>query len=613
VLSLLSHCSQVRCLATSRRRLNVAGERELPVSPLPAPALHRDYDSGTSKALSPEQLVEFDSVRMFVDRAQAARPDFQITARTSSDVGNLCHRLEGLPLAIELLAARAQVLSPHQMVERLERRFEILKSIRSGREARHESLRAAIEWSFDLLSPSLKSLFLSLSVFRGGWTAEAAEAISPGVGSPLEALAHLRSNSLIFTTEAGDEMRYSMLESLAEFAAEQLDSAEAKRLSKAHARYYLELAAEARPHLEGPEHGRWLGKLGYELENLRLALKWCIDEGEGALAVAAGGGLWRFWIEQGHLQEGSEWLSKLVMIPGADTNLYDLAFALNGAGMIAYRLGDFHQAEIRFEKSLAIRREIGDSIGVGGCLHNLGHIFAERGDYAKAHRLYSEAWRLHHELKAHTPEAVALNSLGRVSNLLGEFAKAKSYFEQARNLDRSLGHRAHEAFDVCGLGIVANYEGRHDEAISLFEQSLDLFAGRGHRPAALIGIGVALCRQGHPDRAEAWIVKGLSIHKKIGNKRGIVQGLLAWTELQLAIGDTAAAAFFLGASDALRKQIGSPVPPGDEPIVRRLTESARRSLGHAGYEREHIRGLLIGWKGAVEAVQDSHLHDDQAP
>jgi predicted ATPase/DNA-binding SARP family transcriptional activator len=309
VSELLAMLPQLQILVTSRRRLNARAEREFVVLPLPTPrqaALHLD---------TPEALAQYHSVQLFSDRAQAVRPDFAITCANSSIVAQLCRRLDGIPLAIELAAARSKVLTPAQMLQRLERSLDVLATNHKDVEARHGSLRATMAWSFDLLPPELRPFWLKLSAFRGGWTLESAEIVAEE-GFALDYLEALQECSLVAAEETalsdGGEMRFRMLETLREFAQEQLQDGDRARVEERYAGYFVRLAEEAEPHLRGPEQASWLERLEREQDNFRAVLSWSLER-DPALALRLGAALGPFWETRGHYAEGRSWLERALL------------------------------------------------------------------------------------------------------------------------------------------------------------------------------------------------------------------------------------------------------------------------------------------------------------
>ena len=386
---LLDRVPALMLLVTSRRRLRLPGEYVLPVPPLAFP--------GDSEEL--ERVLRSESVRMFTDRAQAVRPDFQVTQANAAALATLCRQLEGSPLAIELAAARAGVRTPQMMLDQLgQGRFEILVSRQSGGVRRQSSLWAAIEWSYQLLPPELRQLFARLSVFRGGWTAEAAEVVCGASGlRVLDGLEELRESALVLAEMAGAEIRFRLSEPLREFGARQLSLQGQADTSRRHAEYYLSLAERAEPELTGARQGEWLDRLERDHDNFRAALDWCQEGVERRLGLRLGAALWLFWRRRGCVSEGRERLLRLLALTGAawsDAAHPDAettpplpgdlqavrARALHGAGCLSWLQGDFAAARSLLQESLAIRRKRRDRPAIGqiACRVGLSGPFSKR-------------------------------------------------------------------------------------------------------------------------------------------------------------------------------------------------------------------------------------------
>jgi predicted ATPase/DNA-binding SARP family transcriptional activator len=543
VRHLLERVPNLTCLVTSRQRLELAGELEYIVLPLPTPGVGRRV-SGVGLEPSvpdtrhpiPDTLMQYPGVALFVDRARAARPGFQLTAENAGAVAALCDRLEGLPLAIELAAARADVLTPQQMLARLERRFELLVSHQRDLSARHRSLRAAIEWSYQLLAPALRQFFARLSIFRGGWTLEAAEAVC-GEPQGLEYLEQLRECSLVVAEESGGEMRYRLLESLREFAAEQLEREEragrasdepahdgraqertdaAGELARRHAEFFLQLAEQAIAASSGAERDLWLERLERDHDNLRGALEWSQTAGgDRELGLALGAALGWFWQSHGYLTEGRERLAALLAGYEAD-GTFDRMDAKTRVRVLAYagRLtclqGDhetarpFHEESLSlarslddpaliadslcdlavvqrdppvkrslYEEGLAIYRELGDARSVAGVLVSLG-MTASWHDLVGARALHQEGLAVFRQLGDKTGIAWTLAHLGNLTYYQGDYAAFRAHAEESLPLFRFAGDRMGIACSFNQLGTMALVEGRAEEAAGLHEQSLQI-------------------------------------------------------------------------------------------------------------------------------------------
>jgi predicted ATPase len=422
VVTLLQRLPTLTLLITSRQALDLSGEQELGVLPLPVPR----------KVGTPERLLEFASVQMFVNRAQLRRQDFQITRRNAPMIVRLCEKLEGLPLAIELAAAWIRVLTPEQMVAQLERRLEFLVSRQSDLPERHRTLRAVMESSYRLLDPPLQAIFARLSVFRGGWTLEAAEFVCDV--RALEALAQLQARSLIVAEEAdiahSETMRYRMLEAPAEYAAEQLPSEDRPFVAQRHTEYFLQLVEQARVPLAGPRPGVWLDRLESEMDNLRAALDRCqADPTGGATGLRFVRALFRYWIIRGRLIEGRERCIAALAHPGAQAADSLRASALFTVATLSYGLGDYAQARAFYEKSLTIREALQERAGIADILGNLGLILHEQGDLEAARPLYERTLALREEWNDDRGAARIRDCLSMILIAQGEFSKAREPLE----------------------------------------------------------------------------------------------------------------------------------------------------------------------------------------
>ena len=351
--ALLASCPGLSLLTTSRMRLRLRGEHEYPVAPLALPPLTASGQMTTSA------IEQTPAVALFLNRAREARPGFTFTPENLEAVVAVCRRLDGLPLAIELAAARIRALAPNQLLRRLEHSLDVLGTTAQDVPARQRTLRDTLAWSHELLTPSEQVLFRRLSVFVGGWTLEAAEAVASIAGdetATLEALARLIDQSLVIVRgeEDGAESRFTMLETIHEFATEQLvASGELAQVKETHASWFLDLALAAEPHLPGPSAVSWLDRLETEHDNLRAALDWLRSQGDGDRALTLAAALWRFWWLRGHLAEGREQLESALAVDGS-TATAARASALDGAGVLAETQGDYDRAEALHRESLAL-------------------------------------------------------------------------------------------------------------------------------------------------------------------------------------------------------------------------------------------------------------------
>ncbi len=382
---LVAACPYLKVLVTSRAVLHIRGEHEFPVAPLALPDPEHPLDS--------ETLSQYAAVALFLQRAQAIKPDFQITAANAPAIAAICVRLDGLPLAIELAAARIKLLPPQALLARLEHRLQVLTSVSQDVPPRQQALRSTLAWSYDLLSPQEQRLFRRLSVFVGGCRLEAAEAVcTPGLQlSVLDGVASLIDKSLLHQTEQGEqEPRIAVLETVREYGTECLiTSGEAFVIQQAHAAYYLALAEQAEPHLTTTNLSVWLALLEQEHDNLRTALQWLMEAEEKEMALRLSGALWRFWWVRGQVTEGRNLLEQaLTVSDGCKASVR--AKALSAAGTLTGLQGNFEQAEALCREGLALSRELEDADGIVTSLRMLGYVAMEQSNYAAARTLLED-------------------------------------------------------------------------------------------------------------------------------------------------------------------------------------------------------------------------------
>jgi predicted ATPase/DNA-binding SARP family transcriptional activator len=463
LLSLLSRAPLIRCLVTSRHPLGLSGERELALKPLETP-------DGPE---APEYLMRFPSVGLFVDRAQSVRSDFQVTPGNAGAVSELCRRLEGVPLALELAAARSQLLTTAQMVAMLKSRFDLLKSGRKDREARHRSLWAATDWSYELLSPELQRFFAALSVFRGSFAPEAAASVCREPRA-LDYLSQLRAHSLIVTAESAQGMRMRLLESLREFAAEQLSADDRQELSLRHGDHFRSVAEEADPHLIGPEQADWFNRLTDDHDNLRAALAWARDNGLPEPVARIGAAVWRFWWIRGHTDEGLRWLQPVIESGrGAlDPNL--MGRTLHAAGTLAWASNRMNEAEVFHREALSVRRASGDLDGAARSLGSLGNALRERGDNAAAYDCYLESLELFRKLGDKRLIATSLLNLGTIAEDAVGNLPARTYYEESLTLYRELGDQHSIAMSLFNLANVLCNLSEYETASDLLRECMEI-------------------------------------------------------------------------------------------------------------------------------------------
>src|SRR5438067_831407 len=389
---LLTAAPKVKALVTSRVVLSLKGEHVYAVPPLKPPR-HGQIDLA--------DVERFDAVRLFTERAQAAQPRFRLTTQNVQAVAEITARLDGLPLAIELAAARTKVLSPEQLLARLQPSLTLLTSAARTVPERQRTLRGAISWSYDLLTEAERRLFTLLSVFRGGWTLAAAESIArPEELGPdtLGGLSSLVDKSLIRADDPSGQPRFSMLDTIREFAEEQLSSGELEAVRQRHGYYFLEFAGAAEAHLTGADQGEWLAALEREHANLREALRWAVDTDQAQLAQEAAGALWRFWHQHGHLAEGRRWFDEILATPSGRQPTAARGKALTGAGGISWWQIDHSSARAFYDEALAVERQGGEPARMPQALYNDAFAVGAAGDLQAANRLLEESLDLYRQV-----------------------------------------------------------------------------------------------------------------------------------------------------------------------------------------------------------------------
>jgi non-specific serine/threonine protein kinase len=570
---MLTASDGLKFLVTSRAALHLRGEREFPVAPLSLPDLER---------LPPlEQLGQYSSVALFVSRAQALKPDFVLNEANAQAVAEICFKLDGLPLAIELAAARIKLLPPAAMIKRMESRLKVLTGGARDLPERQQTMRGAIAWSYELLDNYEKTLFNRLSVFVGGCNLDDAEAVCNSAGSLeidlLDGVASLVDKSLLRQKEQeGAEGRFSMFETIREFGLEQLaQSGEAEATREGHLNFYLQLAEEAESELTGASQASWFQRLEKEHDNFRAALKYSKERGQLELGLRLAGALWRFWDVRGHVTEGRGVLDDLLnAAQSVDVPTTVRAKALNGAGVLAGNQGDFERQTAIVEESLKLYRELNDAPGIAQSINNLGSIAYSQGDYARAETLYTESLNLRREIGDSWGIANSLNNLGGAAFSQGDCARAISLHSESLNLRRKLGDKRGISMSLNNMGEVAQQQQDYTRAASLFAESL-------------------------------------SIRKELGDRSFIVSSLHNLAEVACSRKSYERGARLFGAAEALRDVVGVPMPKDKLENFERYMQEARDALGRADLKASWTEGRVMSLDQAIEyALAPDHAQKD---
>jgi non-specific serine/threonine protein kinase len=554
IAEIMAACPGVKVLATSRSPMQLRGEQEFPVPPLALP------DSG-SKVASVEALRRYAAVALFQARAAAVRPDFELTPTNAGAVVEICARLDGLPLAIELVAARVKMLQPQAILPRLEKRLQLLTGGAQDLPARQQTMRNAIDWSYGLLTPDEQQLFRRLSVFTGGWTLEAAEAVcEPGdtSGKVLDCMGSLLNKSLLRQTDTSSdqaEPRYAMLETIREFAAERLEEAGmAAALREAHASYFAALAEEMEPLLTGATQKEAIDRLDREHDNLRTALRWSLDATGGAetgLRIVAA--LGRFWSSRDYLAEGRYQVESVLALPDAAAPTLLRSRALNSGAMLADNQNDWPAVRAYCLESIAIKEQLGDLANLAGRYVLLAKAATAEEDFEAARELLEEAVEVARVAGDDLGYAHAANGLGERARLLGDYDTARRHYEDALAIFRKASYNFGAGFVLHNLSHVYLHDGDHARAGALLEEALALY-------------------------------------RMLGNRFGIAMCVSAMSGVALGRGDPRRASRLLGAAQALLESVGARLDPADVVEYRRHEEAARAALGDAAFDAAWYEG-----------------------
>ncbi|HKP53612.1 MAG TPA: tetratricopeptide repeat protein [Chloroflexia bacterium] len=650
VTELLSAAPRLKVLVTSREALHLYGEHNYAVPPLEVPGT--DFTSpGEFERPSLQFALEYEAVRLFVERATAAKHSFTVSEQSVPAVVEICRELDGLPLAIELAAVRVTHFSVQEMLSRLKPRLELLVAGPRDLPARQRTLRGAIEWSHDLLSEEEKRVFKRLSVFVGGFTLEGVSAINDGtIGQGDNASAELISlcNKSLVRQESDSTMRerFRMLETVREYASELLaESGETEAVQEHHARFYLNLAEAAEPLLAGPDQASWLDRLSQEHGNLRAALNvLLLKDAEAALRL--GSALTMFWYRRGHLSEGRYYLVS-ALERGASASVAIRGKALNGAGTLAYAQGDYDEAKSLYTESLAAHRAVGDQKAIARALNNLGLIASNQGDYAAARSLYGNSLEIWHDLGDRAGTALSLNNMMAVDLAQGDYEAARASAEKSVDLRREMGDKAGLASSLGNLAIVlfalgedrsastlqqeslvirreigdrhgiansllnlgelARYRGDAAEAERLSHDCLSICRELGDKPGicnALVNLGHLAHKRGDLNKAEDYFRESVETLQEAGDRRTMALSLVGMAAVAGSTGQLARAATLLGAANALLEEIGSQMYPHERHDYETTLADVQSQLRGTDWQHAWQHGKEMGFANVSRFALD---------
>lgn len=598
---LLVACPRLKIVITSRSPLHLSGEQELDVKSLPVP----DPRESTDLA----HLRRCPSVALFVQRAQKVKPAFDITTEGADSLAEICRQLDGLPLAIELAAARIKVLSPQALLLALERRLDVLIGGPLDMQPRQQTMRHTIAWSYDLLNEEARMLFRCLSVFNAAFSAEAAAAVSLQVGgSSFEAddgIGLLVDSSLLVVdaSDAG-EPRFSMLETIREYGRERLDEhRDREGVLERLADYCVRMAETAEGELHGVDQARWMARLEREHSTLLLVLRWARESAQVLTGLRIAATLWRFWYSHGYLSEGRRQLEGLLAACGHSDSmpLPLFAKAFRGTAVLAAVQGDYVRAQSLTHEGLRLYRRLGDLAGEAAMLVILGSIGHYTGDYPTARARYEEALELFAREGDEPSIALTLNNLATIEKDEGRTAASITLYEESLAIKRRLGDSRGIAIVLNNLGTLALTQGQYDRAVVFGEEALRLLRDRGDKDvtAAIDTVARAALHQGNVRRAAALYDEGLAVSHAAGNRELLAFCLEGAGRVAAAEGEMERAATLYGAGESLRAIVGAPLAPSESPEHSACLDVARSALGLDVFTSAWEHGLAMDLEEAV--------------
>jgi non-specific serine/threonine protein kinase len=604
---ILHAAPDTRILASSREALGIGGEVTYRVPSLGLPDLSH---------LPPvESLGQYEAVKLFIDRATAAVPGFTITNDNAPAVAQVCHHLDGIPLAIELAAAKIRVLSVEQIAKRMDDRLRLLTGGSRTVLERHQTLRAAIDWSYNLLPPAEQVLFQRVSVFVGGWTLEAAESIckdgSVHSADVLNLMEQLINKSLVISEEVQHESRYTMLETLRQYATEKLlESGESDILRDRHLKYFLDLAEAAESKLQSAAQAEWISQLEGEHNNLRAALDWSeTGQPSAQSGLRLAGSLWLFWKIRGHFMEGRARLERL-LAKSKDVPAGVRAKGLSALGTMAYDQGDMPKALVYHEEALDLYQELGDQTGVAFALNNLGCQADRQGAYEQANGYFAEALDLYRELGDSRGMTMVLNNLGNTTRDQGDPQRAADIYEQALVLARQSKDKLLIAFLLSNLGELAHDQGEDARAIADFEEALPLLQELGAKHTSFLIkriLGDIARTRGDLVQAAGHFHESLKLSRELADMHSLAQSLTGLARIIAAGGEQQIATRLFASVESLRKAADLTLPLAERPRYDQELDALKSTLGEADFARAWAAGQRMTVEQAVDLAQSTSV------
>jgi predicted ATPase len=616
IAQLLAACPQVKALITSRVALRVRGEREFAVPPLDTPELAR--------LPTPEDLTRYAAIALFVRRAQAVKPTFEVTPVLAPTIAAICARLDGIPLALELAAARIKLLTPQALLARLDSSLALLTDGAADLPERQQTMRRAIEWSYDLLSDSEQRLFRQLAIFAGGWTLEAAEAIcgksAAQAPSILDGLTTLVNSSLVVQQETADgEPRFRLLELIHEYGREQLAAHNGvSALRSRHADYYCALAEQAEPEMHGHNQRVWLAWLAQEHPNLRAALGWAREHRLVETGLRLGGALWWFWQLHGHAREGRAWLDDFLSLQQTVVSASDKtlrANALKGAGNLAWNQGDYETSSALLEECLGLYRALADTAGKADVLNTQGLIADDRGDYTQAVSLFEESLVLWKKLHQVTKIGAVVGNLALVAYQQEQYERAITLYKESLELHREANDQWSIALTLSNLGEALCVRGDLSTGAALLEESLALYrelGDKGDVVDTLRTLSNVAREQGDLQRAATLSRDSLALAHEVGANFIVVGVLESMAEIACAQKRPELGVQLLALATMLRETYRIPRARRDEARFRSRIEDSRATLGGEAFSAAWAYGRTLSVEDVIELASARETSEEAA-
>jgi predicted ATPase/DNA-binding CsgD family transcriptional regulator len=599
--ALLTQCQGVRLLATSRRPLHISGERAWRVPSLGVP--------GLDSLPSPDEVAQYPAPRLFAERARAVQSDFDVTAGNAAAVAAICDRLEGLPLAIELAAAWVRALGVEQILERLDNAFVLLVGGSQSSPTRHQTMRATMDWSSALLAVAERAVLRRLAVFAGGWTLEAAEAVCAGgdvaLDQVLTLLVRLVDASVVQAEARNGRARYRLLEPVRQYAREHLAaSGDLDSARRQHTAFFMSVAQQWEIDASGGGPGLQAALNAFEQDqdNLRAALRWCVEQGEAEHGLRLGKAQWTFWLARGLFTEGRAWLSQLVALPAAEEAPTLRAMGLTVSASLAYRQGSYATALGIYREVLPLLRQANDSWMLQHALADVGYLSLQQGDYRDARASFDEALAVAAAAGPNPDQALQLDNLGWLALVQADFPAARALSEQALSLARGCGDSWTAGYALVNLGYVALHDGELVSARRLLEEGAALQRQIGERVVlahCLEALGQVATAQGQHQEARASLSECLRLRQDMGDPAGIADTLESIAALNAADMQPELGVVLAGAAAALRDGLGAAPTPMGQAALEQWLVPLRKTLGEDAIQHAWNAGRVMPIDRAV--------------